>query len=174
MTEIRRSDGDVMTKGVVQAGCALEPAYACVCLAAAIAGGFICGRRYIPVWILLVFNSYTDVRTRTIPVWLFPSVALIGSSVLLYIGLFGYWNIIGLACMFVPMFILAITGNFGGGDILMFAAVGLILGEDVAGYVFILASISTVFILSWPRRIPSPLSFSVGGGMNPFQDNLFL
>ena len=28
--------------------------------------------------------------------------------------------------------------------------------------------------LSWPRRIPSPLSFSVGGGMNPLQDNLFL
>lgn len=102
---------------------------------------------HVLLCIALFIACYTDVRTRTIPVWLFPSVALIGSSVLLYIGLFGYWNIIGLACMFVPMFILAITGNFGGGDILMFAAVGLILGEDVAGYVFILASISTVFIL---------------------------
>lgn len=95
----------------------------------------------------LCIASYTDVRTRTIPVWLFPSVMVIGSGVLLYMGQFGFWNMIGLACMMLPTFTLAMTGNFGGGDVLMFATVGLMLGENIVEYVLVLAVISTVFFL---------------------------
>ena len=97
--------------------------------------------------ISLCIASYTDVRTRTIPVWLFPSVMVIGSGVLLYMGQFGFWNLIGLACMMLPTFTLAMTGNFGGGDVLMLSTIGLMLGEDVAEYVVVLATISTVFFI---------------------------
>lgn len=95
----------------------------------------------------LCIASYTDVKTRTIPVWLFPSVMVIGSGILLYMEQFGYWNLIGLACMLIPTFALATTGNFGGGDVLMLSAIGLMLGEDVVGYVVVLATISTEFFL---------------------------
>lgn len=95
----------------------------------------------------LCIASYTDVKTRTIPVWLFPSVMVIGSGILLYMEQFGYWNPIGLACMLIPTFVLATTGNFGGGDVLMLSAIGLMLGEDVVGYVVVLATISTGFFL---------------------------
>ncbi|WP_368191145.1 prepilin peptidase [Blautia sp. 1033sp1_1033st1_G9_1033SCRN_220408] len=95
----------------------------------------------------LCIASYTDVKTRTIPVWLFPSVMVIGSGILLYMEQFGYWNLIGLACMLIPTFALATTGNFGGGDVLMLSAIGLMLGEDVVGYVVVLATISTGFFL---------------------------
>lgn len=99
------------------------------------------------LFISLCIASYTDVRTRTIPVWLFPSVMVIGSGVLLYMGQFGFWNLIGLACMMLPTFTLAMTGNFGGGDVLMLSTIGLMLGEDVAKYVVVLATISTVFFI---------------------------
>lgn len=99
------------------------------------------------LFISLCIASYTDVRTRTIPVWLFPSVMVIGSGVLLYMGQFGFWNLIGLACMMLPTFTLAMTGNFGGGDVLMLSTIGLMLGEDVAEYVVVLATISTVFFI---------------------------
>lgn len=99
------------------------------------------------LFISLCIASYTDVRTRTIPVWLFPSVMVIGSGVLLYMGQFGFWNLIGLACMMLPTFTLAMTGNFGGGDVLMLSTIGLMLGEDVAEYVVVLATISTGFFL---------------------------
>lgn len=99
------------------------------------------------LFISLCIASYTDVRTRTISVWLFPSVMVIGSGILLYMGQFGYWNLIGLACMLIPTFVLATTGNLGGGDVLMLSAIGLMLGEDVVGYVVVLATISTGFFL---------------------------
>ena len=97
--------------------------------------------------ISLCIASYTDVRTRTIPVWLFPSVMVIGSGGMLYMGQFGFWNMIGLACMLIPTLVLATTGNFGGGDVLMLSTIGLMLGEDVAEYVVVLATISTVFFI---------------------------
>ena len=99
------------------------------------------------LFISLCIASYMDVRTRTIPVWLFPSVMVIGSGILLYMGQFGYWNLIGLACMLIPTFVLATTGNFGGGDVLMLSSIGLMLGEGVVGYVVVLATISTGFFL---------------------------
>lgn len=95
----------------------------------------------------LCIASYTDIKTRTIPVWLFPSVMVIGSGVLLYRGQFGHWNLIGLVCMLMPTFTLAMTGNFGGGDVLMLSSIGLMLGENVVKYVLVLAAISTVFFL---------------------------
>lgn len=99
------------------------------------------------LFISLCIASYTDVRTRTIPVWLFPSVMVIGSGGMLYMGQFGFWNMIGLACMLIPTLVLATTGNFGGGDVLMLSTIGLMLGEDVAEYVVVLATISTVFFI---------------------------
>ena len=99
------------------------------------------------LFISLCIASYTDVRTRTIPVWLFPSVMVIGSGGMLYMGQFGFWNMIGLACMLIPTLVLATTGNFGGGDVLMLSTIGLMLGEDDAEYVVVLATISTVFFI---------------------------
>lgn len=99
------------------------------------------------LFISLCIASYTDVRTRTIPVWLFPSVMVIGSGGMLYMGQFGFWNMIGLACMLIPTLVLATTGNFGGGDVLMLSTIGLMLGEDVTEYVVVLATISTVFFI---------------------------
>ena len=99
------------------------------------------------LFISLCIASYTDVRTRTIPVWLFPSVMVIGSGGMLYMGQFGFWNMIGLACMLIPTLVLATTGNFGGGDVLMLSTIGLMLGEDVAEYVVVLTTISTVFFI---------------------------
>lgn len=102
---------------------------------------------YLILLISLLVAGYTDLKSRTIPLWLFPSTAVISCGMLIYFKQFGYWNLIGFVCMLIPTFALAVTGNFGGGDILMFASVGVILGEYIVLYVLILAVISTVFFI---------------------------
>ena len=103
------------------------------------------------IYLILLFSllvaGYTDLKSRTIPLWLFPSTAVISCGMLIYFKQFGYWNLIGFVCMLIPTFALAVTGNFGGGDVLMFAAIGIILGENIVLYVFIMTIVSTTFFL---------------------------
>lgn len=102
---------------------------------------------YLILLISLLIASYTDLKTKTIPLWLFPFTAVIDCGMLLYSGQFEFWNMTGFACMMLPTFILAMTGNFGGGDILMFSVIGAILGEYIFQYALILAVVSTVFFI---------------------------
>lgn len=102
---------------------------------------------YLILLISLLIADYSDLKTRTVPLWLFPITAVVCCGILIYFKQFGFWNMTGLVCMMLPTFILAMTGNFGGGDILMFSAIGIILGEHIVQYVLILAIVSTAFFL---------------------------
>lgn len=73
--------------------------------------------------------SYTDIKRREIPPWLFPT------AVALYIAigmLYGYpptmENVIGMAGLGIPILVCAALFNAGGGDVIMLACVGFIIG----------------------------------------------
>lgn len=103
---------------------------------------------YIFLLIVLIYASATDIKTRTIPLWLFPSASLVSCLYMISAGTWsGCWNLIGFLCMFIPTFILGIAGSFGGADIIMFSSIGIILGEAIVSYVIILSVISTIFLI---------------------------
>ena len=103
---------------------------------------------YIFLLIVLIFATAMDIKTRTIPLWLFPSTSLVSCLYMISEGTWNeYWNLIGFLCMFIPTFILGITGSFGGADIIMFSSIGIILGEAIVPYVIILSVISTIFFI---------------------------
>ena len=103
---------------------------------------------YIFLFIVLIFATAMDVKTRTIPLWLFPSTSLVACLYMISEGTWnGYWNLIGFLCMLIPTFILGIAGSFGGADIIMFSSIGIILGKAIVPYVVILSVISTIFFI---------------------------
>ena len=79
----------------------------------------------------LAVASYTDLKRMEIPLWLFPSTVLIfAATALASGGEIGVMNWAGLACMAIPFLIMTIAGKMGGGDLIMFSALGFIMGLD--------------------------------------------
>lgn len=95
-----------------------------------------------------IYAAWSDLKNRTIPIWLFP-----GTMVFIFIYNFftgksvDLWNLIGFSCMFVPTMLAGMAGVLGGADIIMFSITGAILGKLTVSYVVILASLSTLFFL---------------------------
>ena len=110
---------------------------------------------YIFLFIVLIFATAMDVKTRTIPLWLFPSTSLVSCLYMISEGTWnGYWNLIGFLCMLIPTFILGIAGSFGGADIIMFSSIGIILGKAIVPYVviYLLSALFFLFYQDFRKR----------------------
>ena len=116
---------------------------------------------YLILFISLLVAAYTDYRSRTIPVWLFPLTAVLFAMQTIWKdGSIAFGNILSLFCMFIPTFTLGIVGKMGGGDILMFSVIGFLLGYDLIIYIFILSGISTIyyFLILKSKNVECPLA----------------
>lgn len=80
--------------------------------------------------------SYVDFRTKEIPLWTFPSTVAVFLVVSFATGNPpNVMNFAGFACMGIPFLLLSLFGVMGGGDFIMFSAVGFILGlEELIPY----------------------------------------
>lgn len=96
----------------------------------------------------LALASYTDVKRMEIPVWLFPLTVTVSVIYMVYSGNApGFGNWLGLVCMAIPLGILCFAGKLGGGDLIMFAAIGFLIGDGFIVYVLILGAAGMVFFL---------------------------
>ena len=79
----------------------------------------------------LAVATRTDLKRMEIPLWLFPSTVLIYVAATLSLGgEIGVMNWTGLVCMAVPFLIMTLIGKMGGGDLIMFSALGFMMGLD--------------------------------------------
>ena len=84
----------------------------------------------------LIYAAYTDLKRREIEIWLFPSV------IMAYLLLFLHndeplpVHIIGGLLMGLPSLFAAMLNKLGGGDVLLYGAVGFVLGLTEAGVLF--------------------------------------
>ena len=100
---------------------------------------------YLIFLIPLLIAVYTDTKTMTIPIWLFPSSTLAAGFLLYYQHNLDRGNFMGLIFLGIITFAMAITGILGGADVIMFAAIGFIMSYDTLTYLVILTPICTIF-----------------------------
>lgn len=100
---------------------------------------------YLIFLIPLLIAVYTDTKTMTIPIWLFPSSTLAVGFLLYYQHNLDRGNFMGLIFLGIITFAMAITGILGGADVIMFAAIGFIMSYDTLTYLVILTLICTIF-----------------------------
>lgn len=133
-----------MTGARVSRGCFPEPAYACVCLAAAVAGSFLCGIRYVPIWILLVFHSYTDARSGQI--YCMPTRLCIAVDSIIYIlsGAAVKDCIYLIGCMIIVMLLSAVFHMYAQGDAEVF--IMLIMSAAVRGQMAVGYTINIIWL----------------------------
>lgn len=138
-TGSRRNDGNVITAAGARArtGCATEPVYVCAGLAVVVAGGFVCGWRYIPIWILLVFHCYTDIRVRQ--VYCLPTRICIAADVTVCIagGMAGKEYISAVLCVAAVVLLSVVFHMYAQGDaevFVMLIAAAVVRGQAVVGY----------------------------------------
>lgn len=99
--------------------------------------------------------SCTDLKSREIPLWLFPSAVVVFIAVSVFLKTPpNVFNYVGLAGTFVPFFITALMGVMGGGDLIMFSALGFILGaEELIPYGICMTAVATaLFIIMKVRK----------------------
>lgn len=102
---------------------------------------------YIFLLAALALATYTDIKSRTIPLYLFPATLLISIFYNAIVGIpMGIWNLLGFCCACIPSFAAGIAGTLGGADIIMLSIIGLLLGEEFIICTIILAVISTLFL----------------------------
>ena len=81
------------------------------------------------IWLIILgITSYLDIKTRKIPVFIYPTTGVV--SVIINISILGFDKNylisagLGLAVMFMIMFFIAIFCGGGGADILLMSALG--------------------------------------------------
>lgn len=91
---------------------------------------------YIIFLVALSFAAYTDIRTKKIKIWLFPTAAIISLPCVIYTTLIEYTSffydfaplLAGAAAGFCIFFFIAVIGKGGGGDAIMAGCIGLVFG----------------------------------------------
>ena len=97
----------------------------------------------------LVYASVKDIRTRRIPIWIFPTMGISGFLIRLATGsasspTFFYSSLLGMVIMGFIMIIVAAIGGAGGADVLMMGAIGLVMGIRHALEIIIISYIPFV------------------------------
>ena len=104
-------------------------------------------------WIIclgfLTYASIKDIRTRRIPLWVFPAMGVTGFVIRLATGsasspVFFYSSLLGMVIMGFIMIIVAAIGGAGGADVLMMGAIGLVMGIRHALEIIIISYIPFV------------------------------
>ena len=107
----------------------------------------------------LIYAAYTDLKRREIEIWPFPSV------IMAYLLLFLHndeplpVHIIGGLLMGLPSLFAAMLNKLGGGDVLLYGAVGFVLGLTGAGVLFsviVLAQFSFAVIFVQIAKVEIP------------------
>lgn len=107
----------------------------------------------------LIYAAYTDLKRREIEIWLFPSV------IMAYLLLFLHndeplpVHIIGGLLMGLTSLFAAMLNKLGGGDVLLYGAVGFVLGLTEAGVLFsviVLAQFSFAVIFVQVAKVEIP------------------
>lgn len=107
----------------------------------------------IILMLALLTASYTDIKERRIPLWLFPLVLAVSIVTSIYNGQeIPIWNWIGMAVMSFSFLILGLYGKMGGGDIIMFSVLGFTLGQKIIPFAVCMATIGTVFLICTGAR----------------------
>lgn len=102
------------------------------------------------IWLIILgITSYLDIKTRKIPVFIYPATGAV--SVIVNISILGFEKNylisagLGLAIMFMIMLIIAIFCGGGGADILLMAALGASITIKYCFEILIIAYIPFVF-----------------------------
>lgn len=110
------------------------------------------------IFVGLLIASYTDLRYREIPLWIFPGIAGIYIiNVMAQRVSFTTANIVGMVIMFFPTFVLCLFGKMGGGDVIMLSVIGLVLGVyQLLNFACCLGVAGTILLLKTGcnKRVP--------------------
>ena len=92
----------------------------------------------IIILLALFIATYTDTKTKTIPLFLFPSVSLLGVIYLLSQQNYEIkLSILFALFTFISYLILALFFNGGGGDVVMMTSLAFLLGKEILYIMFI-------------------------------------
>lgn len=118
------------------------------------------------VFIILVslfIATYTDIKTKTIPVFLFPAISLIGVIYLSYQRNYDVKSSFLFALFtFISYLILALFFNGGGGDIIMMTSLALLFNKEILYVILISHTIMCIvsFVLYVKRKKKETLPFA--------------
>lgn len=92
----------------------------------------------IIILLALFIATYTDTKTKTIPVFLFPSVLVLGVLCLIHNGNLNLLSsfIFGIFA-FISYLVLALFFHGGGGDVIMMTSLAFLLGKEILYIMFI-------------------------------------
>lgn len=110
-----------------------------ICIVVALFGSFICGIYNIPIWYMLIFHSYTDIKSRQLYVFPIRLCIVVEFLALLYKYGFSYENYCGLFLCLAAVFILKILRVYAQGDMEIFFMLimgAAVKGVDIAMYSF--------------------------------------
>ena len=85
---------------------------------------------WISAVIAYIYSSYTDIRTREIPVYTFPAAFVITLVYRLSTGMQMEKYYIGAVIMLVVSLLYSIFAKLGGGDVIILSYTGFLLGID--------------------------------------------
>lgn len=98
--------------------------------------------------IALLAATYTDLKNRMIPVWLFPQTLL----VYLFLIRPDRYHLLGLT-IGIPVLFLCFIGKMGGGDLLMFLCVGYVIGIcRLVYFAFCMSFVGALFFFIRKRK----------------------
>lgn len=104
---------------------------------------------YICMAVAYLIASYTDIKRREIPIWVFPSAVCLGTGIGYFTGnMPGLENVLGAVSIFVPALVLCLAGKMGGGDLIMFTATGFALGLTGVIVYAIVLMVSALLLLA--------------------------
>lgn len=102
---------------------------------------------YLYLGVMYIVASITDYRTREIPIPLFPSALVL--YLVLNFGNVGLNSILGMLVMGLPLLVLSIKGKMGGGDLIMFAVTGFIVGfNNIPLFCACVSAVGTLYFVA--------------------------
>lgn len=105
--------------------------------------------------IALCIATYTDIKKREIPLWVFPTISVI--FILIRFNDINWLNsITGLIIGIISFSFLAWKFNGGGADIIMMASIGFILGPIILMHIVIFASLSCLLYYAYKKVTTVP------------------
>lgn len=114
---------------------------------------------YIIFLIALVIASYTDVKTREIPLRVFPieTVIVFMYYILIHERLKDHF--IGALIMFLLFFVSSLFGMMGGGDVIMMSAAGFVIGiQDMILFTICMAVTGTIIVIIMRKKGKQPMA----------------
>lgn len=101
---------------------------------------------YVLLLIAVYVAAFTDLRTKTIPIWLFPTAGILVLILRLFYVFDGWIDcIVASIIMGVVYFLSAMFFHGGGGDIIMMSVIGWCVGFEMSVNIALVSNI--VFLL---------------------------